>query len=65
MKKITSDFTFDDLNQFIETVDEVYELAKSRVLVQNREDDKEILAYCLVAKRELLQYKQVLLLHAQ
>ena len=63
MKKMTSDFTFDDLNQFIDIVDEIYELAKLRILVENNEVDREILANCLLARKELIKYKQVLLLH--
>ena len=64
MKNSTSDFTCDDLNQFIETIDEVYELAKYKVLVENREADKEILVNCLEARKEIEQYKQILLLNA-
>ncbi|NHI94862.1 MAG: hypothetical protein EAX96_20405 [Candidatus Lokiarchaeota archaeon] len=63
MRKITSDFTFDDLNEFIEVIDEVYQLAKYRIYNENLNDDKEILANCLIIKKELEQYKQNLILY--
>ncbi|NHI91081.1 MAG: hypothetical protein EAX96_01175 [Candidatus Lokiarchaeota archaeon] len=61
---MTSDFSFDDLNQFIELVDEVYELAKLRELVENGEVGREGLAGRLLARKDSTKYKQVLLLLA-
>ena len=57
MEKITSDFTFDEISMFIETIDEMYELAKYKFLFDNSYEDKEILINCIEARREMEAYR--------
>lgn len=56
----TSDFTFDEINTFIKTLDEMYELAKYKFLFDNSYRDKEILINCKDAKREMEAYRSSL-----
>ncbi len=57
MEKITSDFTFDEINSFIETIEKVYELAINKFLINNSLEDKEILMNCLAFRREMELYR--------
>ena len=61
MEKITSDFTFEEISMFIKTLDEMYELAKFKILFENSNDDKEILMNCLEARREMEAYRSRLI----
>jgi len=57
---ITSEFTFDEINTFIKTLDEMYELAKYKFLFDNSLEDKEILMNCKEARREMEAYRSSL-----
>ena len=52
-----SDFTFEEINSFIETLDEMFELAKYKFIFENSNEDKEILINCLEARREMEMYR--------
>ena len=52
-----SDFTFDEINSFIKTLDEMYELARYKFLFDNSLEDKEILMNCIEARREMEVYR--------
>ncbi|MHA1784251.1 MAG: hypothetical protein ACTSVY_11820 [Candidatus Helarchaeota archaeon] len=57
MNKIKSQFTFDDINSFINVIQEIYEIAKIRAVLQHRDADWEIMNNCISALRELEQLK--------